>query len=152
MPCHLADDDVIVFAAKDSHQTHRFLLAADRVPRQPDAVRIPEVGQAKVRRQLLASENVLAICGPVLWLAILIVECVNDQLPFDFHGDVFFVVKVDAPRDAARRLATGLMQNRVGPQTDNASRNFDRVFAILVLEDFERVFRHQPAQALRASV
>ncbi len=148
MPRHLADDDVVLLAAKNSHQTQLFLFAGHHIPGEPDAVRRTEVGQTEVCRQLLAGENVFAIGGPIFGHSVTVVEGVNHQLAFNFDRFMLFVIKINAAGDPTRRLAARLVQNCVGPKTDNPAWSLDYGAITFVLENVKSVFRHKSAQAL----
>ncbi len=104
----LAHDDLSRTGGKHGHQADRFLVAADGVPGNPDAVRGPQLRLAEMVAELFGRKAVLARgrLGGLPFVGIVI--GVDHQLALDRHGFVVAVVEVEAAAEAACRRPAGL--------------------------------------------
>lgn len=92
VPGLLADDYFAIGWNEAHDQAYLALRAAGLVPRNPNAVRVPEVRLAVVLGELLLGEHVLAVRFDLVVVASGLVESIDDKLAF--HLDGFFTFGV----------------------------------------------------------
>ena len=121
---HLFTDHHAPFDRHEPHdQADLLRLAADRIPRDPHAVRVPQLRFAIVLLHLLGGEYVLAIGSGVGLGSARLVEGVDGQFAGDLDRLVFLVfVKHQPGAEAADRRLSGRVEHRVGPDRHDAHR------------------------------
>ena len=105
----LADHELSARGCEDRHQAYIHLRAAHLVPRQPDAVAGPQLGLAEVAGELLRRERILPVGCLAIRADFAVVVAIHDELPFDRHGLIAGVVKVNPPAETSR----GLLARRI---------------------------------------
>ena len=117
---------------KHGNQTDFTLFRGGTVPRNPNAVRSPQIGFAEVFGELLRRERELAArFASRRILRLRIVVTVHDELPV--HRDRFFlaVVEIDPPSKTARRWLARLAEHIIRPDYGHVCRR--AVLALLQL-------------------
>ena len=132
MARHLSGDHFAGFGAKYADQADSLLLAAQRIPRQPETVRIAKLGLAVMVRKLLGGKNELAIRRSVFGGTFLVLESVDDQFAINSDGLVLRIVEVNATAESPRRRSIGLIDHRIGPEADHLVRDLFFVGAVRV--------------------
>ncbi|MFH1920692.1 MAG: hypothetical protein ABIP48_12485 [Planctomycetota bacterium] len=103
----------------------------DFIPRDPDAVRIPEFRLAVMRGELLAGEDIFPIGLHFLRASALLVVGVDDQRALDLGGLLVKTIRPEERQAAAEApgLAIGMLGHRVGPNGHHLGRRLWLVFA-----------------------
>lgn len=142
---------------EDRQQAHLCLLAADSIPRNPDAIGSTEIGLAEVLGELLGGEHIALIRRTIFrhfTVVLRIIERIDRELAIDRNGVALVVIEVQASAEATRRLVAGRVVDGVGPDRDHAHRRiilallFFLFFLVLVfVHPRERRFRHVDGHA-----
>lgn len=123
----LATNDFSFTAAEDGQQANMLLLAANFVPRDPQAIRRSEVGSTELVGQMVGREDKFFLRRTLRFHAVGVVKAVDDQLPVDLDRLVLLVVEVGASGETADRRLADLSVLGLGPSDEHLDR-FVRLF------------------------
>lgn len=123
-----ADDDVALARGEPDDQADFFSGSPDLVPRNPEAVGVPDLRFAVVRGELLGREDVLAIRFDIVRRPPLFVKGIDDQSALDFDRvGVLAVVEHHPPAKTSRAGMSGPLQHGFMPNSHDAGRRIEVV-------------------------
>ncbi len=119
----IGDDDRSVRSFESCHETQVTRRPAHFIPRNPDAVRWPQLRLAEVFGQLLLSEDKLFFRYRHSHF-VLSVEGIDDQIAFRLHGLLAILfVKIDASAEATDSRLARFVQHGVRPHGNDLRRH-----------------------------
>lgn len=143
-----AHHDLTAGRREDRQQTDFELRSANRIPRNPDAVRSAEFGGTEMFAELLAGEHKLAVRLSAVLFGRRVVVAVHDQLSLDGNGLVLLIIKIEPAAEAAGRGFARCVVHGRRPERDDAGGSLKRQFLVRLgrwVEQLLEAAGHRPA-------